>query len=106
MPESAQKALSGLLKDGATAEEAIKALEEEGFGITPPEGDMSYGESYEGDMPSEEKPEGMMAISMTAEPEEYKEGEKYEEEEGNPGYKDGKREKAAKKAMSKHGYKY
>ena len=103
MPESAEAALKGLLKDEATAADAIQRLEEAGFGITPPSGDTSY-EDGGGEMPEakeEDKEEGPPAGIVAVASEEG-------EGEDNPGpeEKEDKRESAAKKAMKSHGYKF
>jgi hypothetical protein len=104
MAASAESALKGLLKDESTADEAIARLEEAGYSITPPSGeDTSEGGEADGPMPEKEDTEegpGILAIGMSAGKPEDK-----EEEEDNE-TKDGKRESAAKKAMSSHGYKF
>lgn len=73
MPASAEAALKGLLKEGATADEVLEKLEESGFKVSPPEGDESYSE--EGEPVGEEvsevdaMPEGMPAEELAAPPE-------------------------------------
>lgn len=87
MPDSARKALKGLLADGVSADEVLDRLSGAGFDIKPPEGDDSYGD---------EKPAGaVIAIGVGKK----QEGEESPEKEGNF------HQKLARKAMKKHGYK-
>jgi hypothetical protein len=100
MPNTAMKALDGMLAEGVSAGEVMSKLESAGYDIKPPEGDMSYGE---------EEPAAVLAIGMGApmkdmedmEDEKEEKDEDEDKEDGNP---KNKRMGAAKRAMEKHGY--
>lgn len=92
MPDTANEALSGMLAEGVQPEQIISTLEEAGYGITPPEGDMSYPE------PEGEAPGAIIAISGGGDEEPEKEEDEEEEKSGD------KRLDAAKSAMKKHGF--
>jgi hypothetical protein len=92
MPDTANKALEGMLAEGVTAAEVLEALGSSGYDVKPPEDDESY------DEPSEEEGGAALIIGVGTEPEMPEEPSEEEEAEGD------KRLAAAKKAMNKHGF--
>jgi hypothetical protein len=95
MPDSARKALEGLLAEGVDAAEVLDKLQGAGFKVDPPEGDESYGE------------EGAVGIALEVEALPDAEAPP-SDGEGPPGPPMGGRDEflkgVAKRSMDKNGY--